>query len=404
MTADSLPDLFENAYGHCPAVIGTAPGRVEFIGNHTDYNGGLVLGAAIDRYVRVAASLRDDGAFHFTSSAGKKVVLSRQQFTPQTGKRAWINYPLGVLMELERAGMPALAGLELAVASDLPPGAGLSSSAALEMATAKALLELTEHAMPTLEAVRAARRAENDFVGVPCGILDQGVSGFGQVGHLVLIDCAVESFTPLPLSPNAHFWIINSNEKHNLVESLYAARFAECREALELIREQGITAPGLAALTPAAFAEVRERLPDVLMRRAAHVIEENARVAECRDLLQSGASLEVVGTLLDASHQSSSELFENSTPALDLLVELARKRQGVYGARLTGGGFGGAILVLADEHFAQAEADSIVEAYCVERPAAPRPSVFHVRAGAGARGEKISDPRSAEVEGSIHPM
>lgn len=394
---EPIVKLFEKTYDDEPSCIGQAPGRIEFIGNHTDYNGGLVLGAAIDRYIQVAVRSRNDGAFHFTSSEGRTVTLERCEFQPQNRDKAWVNYPLGVLIELEKAGMPPLAGLELAVVSDLPSGSGLSSSAALEMATAKALLELSGHQLSLIETVRAARRAENEFVGVPCGILDQGVSGFGRSGHLVMIDCATEDFSTLPLPANMHFWILNSNEKHSLVDSLYAKRFDECREALRQVRAQGCKVTSLAELSPEAYATVRAKLPDVLRRRADHIVEENHRVAQCRDLLRGGGSPKAVGALLDASHRSSSELFENSTPALDLLVKLAHGRSGVYGARLTGGGFGGAVMLFTDERFTRADADAIVGDYLAERKDSSRPAVFHVRPGDGASGRQLSAAQSGSA-------
>ncbi len=388
MSAVPLQTVFQQTFGQSPAVLACAPGRIEFIGNHTDYNGGLVMGAAIDRYIRVAAALRNDGRFHFASAeAGPVVELPRSDLVRQMGKRAWVNYPLGVLLELERAGMPMLPGLDIYITSDLPAGAGLSSSAALEMATAKALLHLAAYEMSLLETVRAARRAENNFVGMPCGILDQGVSGFGQAGHLVMIDCQTEVFSRLPLPDDAHFWILNSHEKHRLVESSYQERFDQCREAFSLLQVQldGITT--LAKITPEQFARVRHTLPELLARRAAHVIEENDRVSRCRDLLDQKASLAEIGALLLASHGSSRDQFENSTPALDTLVELAQGRPGVAGARLTGGGFGGAVLLLTDARFQADQAQSLIRDYHKARPQAPLPGFFHVRAGDGARVE-----------------
>ncbi len=210
------------------------------------------------------------------------------------------------------------------------------------------------------------------------------VSGYGKADHLVLIDCANERFETLPLPSNVHFWIFNSNEKHSLVESFYAERFKECQEAFTVLRKHLPGAPNLASISPESFASFRRFLPEPLGRRAAHVVEENARVRRCRELLESGGAMAEVGALLNASHRSSSTLFENSTPALDLLVKLARERPGVYGARLTGGGFGGAILALTDEQFQESHAETVIAAYQAERPDAPRPSVFHVRAGDGA--------------------
>lgn len=387
MSAESTRKRFGKVFATEPDVVAVAPGRIEFIGNHTDYNGGLVLGAAIDRHVRVAVAERSDRKWNFASDGSREVVtLESGQFEPLSGRSSWVNYPLGVLKELSKLGKPLPDGFDLLVDSDLPAGAGLSSSAALELSSLQAMTALCRYELPLIERVRLARRAENHFVGVPCGILDQGVSGYAREGHLVQIDCAHEAFSLVPFSDRVCFWIFNSNQKHSLVESRYSERFDECRRAFEELKAFYPDAPNLASITPDQLGVVEERVTPVLVQRARHITGEHFRVAKCRELLDSG-DLDSVGDLLYQSHRSSSLNFENSTLALDLLVELTRDFSGIYGARLTGGGFGGAILAMTNEHFSEADAQQIVQRYTEQSPDAPQPSYLQLRTSDGARLE-----------------
>jgi galactokinase len=355
--------LFRSTFGGAPTVVARAPGRIEFIGNHTDYNAGTVLGAAIDLGIVVAVRLRSDATFSFVSDTGAPATTFRgRPLTPQKGDAAWINYPLGVVVALESRGMPAVAGLEMAVVSDLPPGAGLSSSAAFELSTALAVCKLQGFTLSLEETVKAGREAENKFVGVPCGILDQGVSGFGRKDSLVHIDCRGPVFSLVPMPAGVRFWIFNTHKKHALVDSLYATRHKECMEAARLLRAGKPAAQWLADFSPAEFASAAGALPVDAARRARHVIEEIARVDAMGHALKAGDLVEA-GRLLFASHESSRTLFENSTPELDFLVATLRDVPGVYGSRLTGGGFGGAVLAMTDAKFDATAAARVAEAY-----------------------------------------
>ena len=368
---------FRSVHGREPAVIARAPGRIEFIGNHTDYNGGTVLGAAIDRGVWVGVAPRADGRRRFASAVMTAVVETGAN-TPQplAGKDAWANYPLGMLVSLAAAGVPVPAGFDFLAVSDLPPGAGLSSSAALELASGLAFARLAG-AEPTRGAlVRAARHAENHFVGVPCGILDQAVSGFGRRGHLVHIDCRGPDFSTVPLPAGTGFRIFNTHTRHALVDGLYAERHRECGEAA---RALGVAL--LADLDPAGLEERARGVPEVPLKRARHVVGEISRVAACVVALREGR-IEEVGRLLAASHESSRTSFENSTPELDFLVEELMRTPGVFGARLTGGGFGGAVMALVTEPFAPESAERVAAAYN-ERFGA-RPDVLAVGTADGA--------------------
>ncbi|MDI1337026.1 MAG: galactokinase [Lacunisphaera sp.] len=376
-TTQEISALFQRTYGHAPTVIARAPGRVEFIGNHTDYNGGAVLGAAIDRYVWVAAAPNPAGRFRLFSASGPSVLeLPADPGTRITGSGSWANYPLGVWRSLKDFNLPQPAGFDLLVVSDLPSGAGLSSSAALELATALALLALVGG---TLEAGRLAalgRHAENKYVGVPCGILDQGTSAHGRAGQLVHIDCRGPVFSRVPFPASAPLWIFNTREKHALIDGLYATRHRECLDAAQAL---GVAL--LADLTPAQLASREKKLTPVLAKRARHIVEENARVHDTADALQRG-DLAMVGRLLTASHRSSQHLFENSTPALDALVNLLEPHPAVLGARLTGGGFGGAVMALTRDIFTEQDAVEIARRYAA--PPARPPEVIHLQSADGA--------------------
>lgn len=367
------------------AVRAASPGRIEFIGNHTDYNGGRVLGVALNLGITATAIPRSDDRVTLASSGSPATYAGKLGETiPQTGRLSWVNYPLGVMAVLAEAGYPLRRGFDLSFTSDLPSGAGLSSSAAIELATMEALAALEGFELTRTRKVLLAQRAENTFVGVPCGILDQAVSCYGKRDHLVRIDCAETTFETVPLPEGLHFWIFNTNCKHSLVDSLYARRHAECREALEILRKAD---PGLKFLVQAKREALvsLEAHPDI-RRRAEHVIEENKRVSACVDALEAG-DLACVGDLLFASHASSRDLFENSTPELDTLVRLLERERGsgVVGARLTGGGFGGAAMALATDAFSRERAEGVISAYREAHPEAPEPACLHVVTGEGTR-------------------
>ena len=374
--------LFRSTFGGEPTVVARAPGRIEFIGNHTDYNAGTVLGAAIDRGITVAARLRPDAVFTFVSDNGAPATTVRgRPLARQADQAAWVNYPLGVIAALEARGMPALAGLEMAVVSDLPPGAGLSSSAAFELSTALAASALQGFTISREDLVKAGREAENQFVGVPCGILDQGVSGFGKTDNLVHIDCRGPEFSLVRMPAGVRFWIFNTHKKHALVDSLYATRHKECMEATRLLKATKPAAQWLADFSPAEFAAAAGSLPADAAKRAKHVVEEIARVEAMGAVLKSG-DLAGAGRLLFASHESSRTLFENSTPELDFLVATLRGVPGVYGARLTGGGFGGAVMAMTDAHFDTAAAARVADAYAAKF--SDRPDVLACATADGA--------------------
>ena len=351
---DRAFSLFQKTYGRSPSVLCRAPGRIEFIGNHTDYNGGVVMGAAIDRGVWVAAAPREDSCRRFCSELGDgAVVEQRGDVAPLDGASSWINYPQGVLAGMSVFGVQRPKGFDLAVVSDLPTGAGLSSSAAIELASGLAFLALAGGELSREDLVKLGRWAENEFVGVPCGILDQGVSGFGKRDCLVHIDCGDLAFSTVPMPADTHFWIFNTPSGHALVDGHYAARHKQCMEAASLLGVGKLADADLPLLEAA-----ESRMDAVVFKRARHVISEIARVNEVKRALDAD-DLRRVGELLVGSHRSSQHDFENSTAQLDDLVDRLIQIPGVYGARLTGGGFGGAVMALTDGSFGEAQAGQV---------------------------------------------
>lgn len=372
--------LFRTVFGHEAAVVSRAPGRVEVIGNHTDYNGGLVLGAAIDRHLWVTLSPRTDRRIRLFSERHHLVEATLDALAPRSGPDAWANYPLGVAAVLGGRDLPA--GFDLCVTATLPSGAGLSSSAAFELATALALNRAFSLGFDRRTLVLRCREAEHTFAGVPCGILDQGVVAYGRPSHLVLVDARRQAFIPVPFPEGAALWIFNTHRHHELTGSRYADRARECREALALLREADPDLTFLTDLTPEALDARAHRLPAPLLRRARHVVGEHHRVRRCIDAFRTG-NLKTAGTLLTASHDSSRRLFENSTPELDHLVSLLTGVPSVHGARLTGGGFGGAVMALTDASFGEEDASRIRHAY--QARFGHLPAVLRTSPAGGAR-------------------
>jgi galactokinase len=336
-----------------------------------------VLGAAIDREVWVGLAKRTDGRRRFASESHQEIVdRSSDAMEKAAGAASWTNYPLGMLSVLGASGTAVPAGFDLMVVSNVPSGAGLSSSAALELASGLAFLSLAGAALPRETLVALGRKAENSFVGVPCGILDQGVSGFGRKDSLVHIDCRGPTFEIVPMPAGSHFWVFNTHTKHALVDGLYAARHAECMEAA-----RGIGVGLLVDATPDSLAAAETRLSRAAYKRARHVIDEISRVGQATAALRAG-DMALVGRLLLASHRSSRTWFENSAPELDFLVDSLEGEKGVYGARLTGGGFGGAVMALTSGEFGAEGVKAIEEAYLEKFGS--RPDVIHARAEDGA--------------------
>lgn len=334
------------------SVSSFAPGRVELLGNHTDYNGGVVLSAAINLGISARGRRRDGGQIVLSSEGLEGRVTARVDQLAASG--SWADYPLGVAEILRAAGYP-IGGFEADFSSTLPLGAGLSSSAAIEVCTGVLLMGLFDFSVPRLELARLCRRAENEFVGVSCGLLDQVSSIFGERHRAIHLDCRAETVETVPLPEGSALLVVNSGVKHALTGGEYNERRDQCFEAARIL--------GVPALRDVSSAQLAAAtMPDLVKRRAAHIVGENERVTAAVKHLRKGEAAEF-GRLMTASHHSSMTNFENSTPELDALVEIAVALPGVHGARLTGGGFGGAIIALVEKDRIQDVADTIGRTY-----------------------------------------
>ncbi len=367
---------FGDCYGRPPEGVWQAPGRANLIGEHTDYNQGLVLPFALDRGVLAAAARRQDGMLVIRSrqAPGEPAALPLDTLAPgrMTG---WAAYPAGVAWALREAGHQ-VGGASLAIDSTVPAGAGLSSSAALECATALALTGLYGLDVPRVDLAALARRAENDFVGVPSGIMDQSASLLCRAAHALLLDCRTGERSAVPLDPAAAglaLLITDTGARHALGDGRYALRRAEC--------EQAASALGVGSLRDAAGATAADGLADpVLRRRARHVITENHRVTQAARLLRAG-DLAGCGPLLSASHASLRDEFEVSWPEADAAVDAA-VAAGALGARMMGGGFGGSVIALVPAG-QTAVADAVRARYA--RHGWPPPEFLDAPPSAGAR-------------------
>jgi galactokinase len=338
-----------------------APGRVNLIGDHTDYNGGLVFPAALNMgtYLTVTP-LAESDCFRFTSeNEAKDFSLKSNELTQK--QHSWVDYPLGVIKEFADRGYPT-SGYNFHYRGDLPIGASLSSSASIEMVTAVALNALHKDSFSMLELVQMAQHAENDFVGMNCGIMDQFASGFGQKDCAIALDCNSLNYELVPLEMQGlKFIITNTNKKRGLVDSAYNQRRAECQQALTLLQAH-TPLDNLCQLTVQQFNELAHFLSGNILKRARHAVSEHARVKEAVTALKQG-DMSRFGQLMNDSHSSLRDDYEVSCPELDFLAEQAQQFEGVLGSRMTGAGFGGCTVTLLQENQIDPFVQQIGEAY-----------------------------------------
>jgi galactokinase len=367
------------------SAVAYAPGRVELLGNHTDYNQGIVLGAAIDRGLTAAGTTRDDNLVRLNSTTlTASIEIPLAQIRRQEKER-WSNYGLGVVHEFLRAGCK-LGGFSAEISGDLPPGSGLSSSAALEVAIGCLLVKLFDLHITPLALAKLCQRAENNFVGVRSGLLDQVSSIFGRADHLVYLDCRNEEIRTVPFPKELALIIADSGAKHSLVATQYNARREECAMAARAL--------GLSSLREVTLPQLDDpelAIDPVLRRRALHVTGENDRVWRALEALKDGDAL-TLGDLMNASHESSRRNFENSTPELDLLVSIARAFRGVLGARLTGAGFGGVTVTLVEAARAMAVATGMAKEFASRTHHSPSVFVTRLANGAAPLGRSSRSP------------
>ena len=381
----SLSELaagFARRFGRSAEFGVRAPGRVNLLGEHTDYNDGWVLPCAIDRDTVVLAARREDARVRVHSrERGETLELDAG---PPARRGDWGDYVQGVRFALAEKQL-AVGGLDLAVASAVPPESGLSSSAAFCVALVGAFDRAQALGLDATARARAAHRAEHGFVGVACGIMDPFASALGRRDHALRLDCRSAAFELVPLPSERLAWLIaHSGVTRRLAGGGYGDRVAECRRALEAARAAGIAAPGARALRdlePADLPALERRLEPLLLRRARHVIRENARVLAFCERLAAGEIAEA-GALLREGMRSLREDFEVSAPELDALCEIADALPGVYGSRLTGAGFGGCTLHAVAPEAADEVAERLARGF--ERRVGRRPPVLRVRPADGA--------------------
>ena len=343
--------------------LAIAPGRVNLIGEHTDYNDGFVLPVALDRDVRILFRSRDDGrvklyALEFDTWADFEIGD-----TKPNRSQLWPNYVQGVGLELAELGVQ-LQGFEGVVSGNVPRGSGLSSSAALEIAAAKAFLTSANqiHALTGPQLARAAQKAENDFVGVNCGIMDQFISTLGEEGHALLIDCRSLEYRRVPFPDGVSLVIGNTKASRSLAGSAYNERRAQCEDGVRRLKAVLPEITALRDVSPKELEANRSLLPSTVFRRCRHVVRENDRVHNTVDALERG-DFRLVGQLMDASHRSLRDDYEVSSEALDRMVEAMRGHRGCLGARLTGAGFGGCAVALVQAGTEKEVREKIQEAY-----------------------------------------
>ena len=374
----ALTERFQETFGTAPDGVWQAPGRVNLIGEHTDYNEGFVLPFAIDKTAKVALRLRSDSTVRLLSTFGGHglVESSLDGLKPGSGQ-GWSRYPLGVAWALRERGVP-VPGFDLLLDSDVPLGAGLSSSHAIECAVITALNELTGAGLTAEELVLETQRAENVFVGAPTGIMDQSASLRGAKGQAVFLDCRDQHVDLVPFDAEASglvLLVIDTKVSHSHADGGYASRRASCELGAEVLGVTALRDVGLEDLEEASGV-----LDETTLRRVRHVVTENDRVLQTVELLGSKGPASI-GSLLDASHASMRDDFEISCPELDLAVDTSRAN-GAIGARMTGGGFGGSAIALTPVGQEQEVRDAVVRAFA--KAGFTEPDIFTVTPAAGA--------------------
>ena len=341
----------------------SAPGRVNLIGEHTDYNEGFVLPMAIGKKIIMLGQLRNDRLVQVYDLVYKtKIKFSLDSLTPLI-KDTWANYLMGVMDEMQKAGYP-LQGANLIFISNIPKGAGLSSSAALEVVTALTMAKLNLFEIEPVEMAHLCRRAENNFVGVACGIMDQYVSCLGQKKYALFIDCRTNEYELIPFRNHDYQIVIcNSKIQRGLINSGYNKRREQCKKATEFfVHKLGHKIQALRDVTIDEYKKYQRQLPEVIARRARHVISENYRVQAGVKALRTD-NYSAFGQLMIESHQSLKDDYEVSCEELDFLVDLALKQEGVLGARMTGAGFGGCTVNLIEQNYIDGFKKSIKNEY-----------------------------------------
>lgn len=386
-----LDALFHSHFSAKPVVKACAPGRVNLLGEHVDYNGGPVLPAAIDRSVNlVAAAQTEPIARLFAQDLGKATAFRLDQLEKKVDLDGqplpkWAHYPAGVAWALQAAGLPT-PGLEAVYSSDIPIGSGLSSSAAVEIVFAVTWEVLGGWQIDRMQMARLCQKAENGYVGVNCGLMDQFASAHGVTEHALYFDTRSLYWEAVPLMPAVALVIADSGVRHSLSTSAYNERRAACEQAVKLLQQNLPELGSLRDISPVEFAAYGESLPPEIRKRAEHVVKEIARVESAVAALKTGKK-QSFGALMYSGHASLRDLYEVSTAELDTLVAIAHDLPGCIGARLTGAGFGGCTINLVEESQAPDFIQSLQQAYYEKTKR--KAQVYLCKASNGAEATRI---------------
>lgn len=386
---DFVRHAYMQRFGKEPTHMALAPGRVNLLGEHVDYNDGFVLPAAIDRATYIAFSVAEPGVEYSTILAadfGEQTTFTLESIHSHTDADGtalseWASYPAGVAWSLTEAGL-AILPMQAVFASDIPRGAGLSSSSSVEMAFAVAWSALGGWSIPPMQLALLAQRAENKYVGVNCGIMDQFASACGVADKLLLLDCRSLEWQTLPIPENIAIVIADTSVRRKLTSSEYNARRQACEEAVRILSQD---LPGIRALRDVSVADFNRfshKLPLLVEKRARHVVEEVERSLRAIPLLQQG-DIQAFGEIMNQCHASLRDLYEVSIPELNVMAEIAQSLSGCLGARLTGAGFGGCTVNLVEKKDAQSFAAELAARYA--QSTGLKPEIYICRVSDGAK-------------------
>jgi galactokinase len=377
--SSGLMERFRKLYGNEPILV-QAPGRVNLIGEHTDYNEGFVFPAAIEFQTKAAIAKRTDRRMIVTSENYAERVEFDLDHLPKEPRNHWSDYVVGIVGLLQRK-LGGLPGADLLLHGNVPQGAGLSSSASLEVAVCKAFLELSGKSMEGVAIALLCQQAENEFVGARCGIMDQFISVHGKKNQALRLDCRTLEYRLLPIPPDVRLVICNTMVRHSLSGGEYNERRAECEAGARFFAERIPGVKSLRDVTLEEYEKFGRQLPEVIRKRCHHILTENVRVLQAAEALQAG-DLKLFGRLMGSSHASLRDDFEVSCEELDLMVRLAQANTGVYGARMTGGGFGGCTINLVEERHVESFRENVAAGY--EKGTGRAPEIYISSAADGA--------------------
>lgn len=382
---DQITNIYKEKFGHVPAHIARAPGRVNLLGEHVDYNDGFVLPAAIDRATYIAFSPTDAphstlvaADFDQQASFSAESIATKTQ-TDATSMPEWALYPAGVMWALKEEGL-RVPSMNAVFASDVPRGSGLSSSASVEIAFAIAWQTLGGWTLPAMQRALLGQKAENKYVGVNCGIMDQFASACGVENKLLLLDCRSLEWKTMPLPDHVSIVIADTTVRRKLTSGEYNKRRDACEEAVRLLQKNLPTITSLRDVSVDDFNRLAKQLPAEVEKRARHVVEEIGRSNQAEALLEAG-DIQNFGRLMNECHASLRDLYEVSCPELNVMVNIAQPLKGCYGARLTGAGFGGCTVNLVSKNDVETFAQSLAAGY--EAETGLRPEIYISQASNG---------------------